>query len=77
PGSHPGARPGIGTRRRPPGGWVAPRGTRPGQARRRDVRPSPSPPPAGRTVRDRCKEDWAADEGGDLRGPIPGCLGWL
>ncbi|MED6253602.1 hypothetical protein ATANTOWER_015334 [Ataeniobius toweri] len=25
----------------------------------------------------RCKEDWAADEGGNLGGPIPGCLGWL
>ncbi|MED6237095.1 hypothetical protein ATANTOWER_018830 [Ataeniobius toweri] len=35
------------------------------------------PPPAGGTVRDRCKEDWAADEGGDLGGPIPRCLGWL
>ncbi|MEQ2223030.1 hypothetical protein ILYODFUR_032545, partial [Ilyodon furcidens] len=31
----------------------------------------------GGTVRDRCKEDWAADEGGDLGDPIPGCLGWL
>ncbi|MEQ2256445.1 hypothetical protein ILYODFUR_024281 [Ilyodon furcidens] len=32
PGSHPGARPGVWTRRRAPGGWVAPRRTRPGQA---------------------------------------------
>ncbi|MEQ2221688.1 Inactive phospholipase C-like protein 2 [Ilyodon furcidens] len=39
--------------------------------------PPVGPPPAGGTVRDRCKEDWAADEGGDLGGPIPGCLGWL
>ncbi|MEQ2287334.1 hypothetical protein AMECASPLE_011289, partial [Ameca splendens] len=29
---------------RAPGCWVAPRGTRPGQARRRDARPSPSMP---------------------------------
>ncbi|MEQ2288888.1 hypothetical protein AMECASPLE_027512 [Ameca splendens] len=29
------------------------------------------------TCRDRCKEDWAADKGGDLGSPIPGCLGWL
>ncbi|MED6268758.1 hypothetical protein CHARACLAT_025631 [Characodon lateralis] len=29
PGSHPGARPGVGTRRRVPGGLVAPRGTIP------------------------------------------------
>ncbi|MED6285873.1 hypothetical protein CHARACLAT_033630 [Characodon lateralis] len=31
-GSHPGARPGVGTRRRAPGGRVAPRGTLPGHA---------------------------------------------
>ncbi|KAK5622160.1 hypothetical protein CRENBAI_009068 [Crenichthys baileyi] len=31
----------------------------------------------GGTMRDQCKEDWVADEGGDLSGPIPGCLGWL
>ncbi|MED6275886.1 hypothetical protein CHARACLAT_031233 [Characodon lateralis] len=37
PGSHSGARPGVGTRQRAPGGWGAPRGTRPGQARTRDL----------------------------------------
>ncbi|MEQ2295481.1 hypothetical protein AMECASPLE_014837 [Ameca splendens] len=25
----------------------------------------------------QCKEDWVPDEGGNLGGPIPGCLGWL
>ncbi|KAK5612362.1 hypothetical protein CRENBAI_013198 [Crenichthys baileyi] len=39
--------------------------------------PAVGPPPAGGTVRDWCKEDWVANEGGDLSGPIPGCLGWL
>ncbi|MEQ2281510.1 hypothetical protein AMECASPLE_031109 [Ameca splendens] len=45
----------------------------------REMRDHPpvGPPPAGGTVRDRCKEDWVADEGGDLGGLIPGCLGWL
>ncbi|MED6252547.1 hypothetical protein ATANTOWER_013308 [Ataeniobius toweri] len=32
--------------------------------------------PSPNTVRDQCKEDWVADEGGDLCSPIPGCLGW-
>ncbi|MEQ2292277.1 Chitinase 1 [Ameca splendens] len=78
PGSHAGAMPGVETRRRAPGGWVANRGTRLDQAATRDSRPSPSgPPPAGGTMRDRCKEDWAADEGGDLGSPISRCLGWL
>ncbi|MED6256706.1 hypothetical protein ATANTOWER_005316 [Ataeniobius toweri] len=39
--------------------------------------PLVGPPPARGTMRDRCKEDRAADEGGDRGGPIPGCLGWL
>ncbi|MEQ2299077.1 hypothetical protein AMECASPLE_011833 [Ameca splendens] len=63
PGSHPGARPGVGTSRRVPGGLVAPCGTRLVHAQMRDASPSPSgPPPAGEIMRDRCKEDWAADE---------------
>ncbi|MEQ2255772.1 hypothetical protein ILYODFUR_017421 [Ilyodon furcidens] len=33
--------------------------------------PQVGPPPAGGTMKDRCKEDWAADEGGNLGGPIP------
>ncbi|KAK5602924.1 hypothetical protein CRENBAI_019534 [Crenichthys baileyi] len=50
----------------------------PENARKRDARPSPvGLPPAGGTVRDRCKEDWAADKGGGLNGSVPGCLGWL
>ncbi|MEQ2285809.1 hypothetical protein AMECASPLE_035685 [Ameca splendens] len=76
PGSHPGARPGVGTRRKAPGGGFLLAG--PGRAKPKRETPSPvGPPPAGETVRDQCKEDWAADEGGDLSGPIPGCLGWL
>ncbi|KAK5619016.1 hypothetical protein CRENBAI_004091 [Crenichthys baileyi] len=35
------------------------------------------PPPAAGTMRDWCKEDRVADEGGDLDGLISGCLGWL
>ncbi|MEQ2292594.1 hypothetical protein AMECASPLE_024619 [Ameca splendens] len=31
----------------------------------------------GGTMRDRCKEDRAADESGDLGDPITRCLGWL
>ncbi|MED6236952.1 hypothetical protein ATANTOWER_016728 [Ataeniobius toweri] len=52
----------------------------PGRAKpERETRGHPpvGPPPAGGTMRDRCKKDWAADEGGDLGGPISGCLGWL
>ncbi|KAK3519708.1 hypothetical protein QTP70_002679 [Hemibagrus guttatus] len=37
PGPHPGARPGVGGRRRAPGGRVFACGTRPGTARRKDV----------------------------------------
>ncbi|MED6250253.1 hypothetical protein ATANTOWER_027797 [Ataeniobius toweri] len=39
--------------------------------------PPVGPPPAGGTMTDQCKEDRAADEGGDLDDPISGCLGWL
>ncbi|KAK3505944.1 hypothetical protein QTP70_018870, partial [Hemibagrus guttatus] len=39
PGPHPGARPGVGARRRVPGGRVFACGTRPGTARRNDVGP--------------------------------------
>uniref|UniRef100_A0AAQ6IFT4 Endonuclease/exonuclease/phosphatase domain-containing protein n=1 Tax=Anabas testudineus TaxID=64144 RepID=A0AAQ6IFT4_ANATE len=39
PGPHPGARPGVGARRRAPGGWDLSHGTRPGAARRSDVGP--------------------------------------
>ncbi|KAK3561572.1 hypothetical protein QTP86_010655 [Hemibagrus guttatus] len=39
PGPHPGARPGVGARRRAPGGRVFACGTRPGTARRNDIGP--------------------------------------
>ncbi|KAI3361386.1 hypothetical protein L3Q82_013554 [Scortum barcoo] len=44
PGPHPGARPGVGARRRAPGGRVFAHGTRPGSARkwRHDVGPPSS-----------------------------------
>ncbi|MEQ2296322.1 hypothetical protein AMECASPLE_023659 [Ameca splendens] len=46
---------------------------RSGQARTRDARPYPSCPTTCRgTIRDWCKEDRAADEGGDLGGLISG-----
>ncbi|KAK7938962.1 hypothetical protein WMY93_002288 [Mugilogobius chulae] len=39
PGPHPGARPGVGARRRAPGGRVLAHGTRPGPARKGNVEP--------------------------------------
>ncbi|KAK3561363.1 hypothetical protein QTP86_030661, partial [Hemibagrus guttatus] len=39
PGPHPGARPGVGARRRAPGGRVFACGTQPGTARRKDIGP--------------------------------------
>ncbi|KAI3354709.1 hypothetical protein L3Q82_019204 [Scortum barcoo] len=42
PGPHPGARPGVGARRRVPGGRVFAHGTRPGSARNGDVGPPSS-----------------------------------
>ncbi|KAI3369614.1 hypothetical protein L3Q82_025324 [Scortum barcoo] len=42
PGPHPGARPGVGARRRAPGGRVFAHGTRPGSARNGDVGPPSS-----------------------------------
>ncbi|MED6268577.1 hypothetical protein CHARACLAT_023876, partial [Characodon lateralis] len=55
PGSHPGARPGVGTCRRAPGGRVAPHRTWPGQRETRG-HPPVGPPPAGGTVKDWCQE---------------------
>ncbi|KAK5610382.1 hypothetical protein CRENBAI_005703, partial [Crenichthys baileyi] len=52
----------------------------PGVARptERETRAIPrGPPPPGETVRAGAKGDWVADEGGDLGGPDPQCLGWL
>ncbi|KAK3515797.1 hypothetical protein QTP70_032936 [Hemibagrus guttatus] len=48
PGLHPGARPGVGARRRAPGGRVFACGTRPGTARRKDVGPPSRRPTARR-----------------------------
>ncbi|KAK3548413.1 hypothetical protein QTP70_012739 [Hemibagrus guttatus] len=60
PGPHPGARPGVGARRRAPGGRVFACGTRPGTARRKDVGP------ASRRPTTRRKEH---------KGPVPCVLG--
>ncbi|KAK3560274.1 hypothetical protein QTP86_004203 [Hemibagrus guttatus] len=60
PGPHPGARPGVGARRRAPGGRVFACGTRPGTARRKDVGP-PSRRPT------TCRKEH--------KGPVPCVLG--
>ncbi|KAI3366378.1 hypothetical protein L3Q82_000536 [Scortum barcoo] len=62
-GPHPGARPGVGARRRAPGGRVFAHGTRPGSARNGDVGPPSSRlthHPAGRSMRGRCNVVWVA-----------------
>ncbi|MED6269455.1 hypothetical protein CHARACLAT_033301 [Characodon lateralis] len=48
-----------------------------GSGRETRDHPPVGPPPAGGTMRDRCKEDLAVDEGGDLGGPIFRRLGCL
>ncbi|KAK3528665.1 hypothetical protein QTP70_007204 [Hemibagrus guttatus] len=60
PGPHPGARPGVGARRRAPGGRVFACGTRPGTARKNDVGP------LSRRPTTRKKEH---------KGPVPCVLG--
>ncbi|MED6256084.1 hypothetical protein ATANTOWER_019398 [Ataeniobius toweri] len=70
---HPGARPGVRTRR-----W-------PDYSTRDPARSSPNKRPKtvpqwahhlkGGTTSDRCKENWAADEGGDLDDTISRCFG--
>ncbi|KAI3361902.1 hypothetical protein L3Q82_002221 [Scortum barcoo] len=62
PGPHPGARPGVGARRRAPGGRVFAHGTRPGSARNGDVGPPSSrlTTTAGRSMRGRCNVVWVA-----------------
>ena len=67
PGPHPGARPGVGARRRAPGGRVFAHGTRPGTARRSDVGP-----PSSESRKGRCRVIWVAVVGGGLGDPIPG-----
>ncbi|MEQ2242799.1 hypothetical protein ILYODFUR_000419 [Ilyodon furcidens] len=58
----------------------------PGYSSRDPAGPSPNetrghppegPPLAWGTMRDRCKEDWAVGEGGDLNDLISRCLKWL
>ncbi|KAI3358337.1 hypothetical protein L3Q82_014780 [Scortum barcoo] len=66
-GPHPGARPGVGARRRAPGGWrVFAHGTRPGSARNGQmatwVRLPVGSPPAGRSMRGRCNVVWVASD---------------
>ncbi|KAK3514352.1 hypothetical protein QTP70_015881 [Hemibagrus guttatus] len=60
PGLHPGARPGVGARRRVPGGRVFACGTRPGTARRNNV----GPPSHGPTTHRK-----------EHKGPVPCVLG--
>ncbi|KAK3572306.1 hypothetical protein QTP86_030244 [Hemibagrus guttatus] len=60
PGPHPGARPGVGARRRVPGGRVFACGTRPGTARRNDVGPPSRRPTTHRK---------------EHKGPVPCVLG--
>ncbi|KAK3552409.1 hypothetical protein QTP86_011645 [Hemibagrus guttatus] len=60
PGPHPGTRPGVGARRRAPGGRVFACGTRPGTARRKDV----GPPSRRPTTRRK-----------EHKGPVPCVLG--
>ncbi|KAK3523785.1 hypothetical protein QTP70_010045 [Hemibagrus guttatus] len=60
PGPHPGVRPGVGARRRAPGGRVFACGNRPGTARRKDV----GPPSRRPTTRRK-----------EHKGPVPCVLG--
>ncbi|KAI3373394.1 hypothetical protein L3Q82_021942 [Scortum barcoo] len=61
PGPHPGARPGVGARRRAPGGRVFAHGTRPGSARNGDVGPPSSRLTTHRKVHEgRCNVVWVA-----------------
>ncbi|KAK3563826.1 hypothetical protein QTP86_002743 [Hemibagrus guttatus] len=60
PGPHPGARPGVGARRRAPGGRIFACGTRPGTDRRKDV----GPPSRRPTTRRK-----------EHKGPVPCVLG--
>ncbi|KAI3355764.1 hypothetical protein L3Q82_004337 [Scortum barcoo] len=74
PGPHPGARPGVGARRRAPGGRVFAHGTRPGSAQKMATwaRLPVGSPPAGRSMRGRCNVVWVAVVAGGLDDPIPG-----
>ncbi|KAI3358215.1 hypothetical protein L3Q82_003218 [Scortum barcoo] len=73
PGPHPGARPGVGARRRAPGGRVFAHGTRPGSARNGDV----GPPSSRLTTRRKVHEGpvqcglGSSSRGGGPRRPNP------
>ncbi|KAI3352098.1 hypothetical protein L3Q82_020908 [Scortum barcoo] len=72
PGPHPGARPGVGARRRAPGGRVFAHGTRPGSARNGDV----GPPSSRLTTRRKVHEGpvqcgLGSSRGGGPRRPNP------
>ncbi|KAI3356989.1 hypothetical protein L3Q82_003619 [Scortum barcoo] len=78
-GPHPGARPGVGARRRAPGGRVFAHGTRPGSARNGDV----GPPSSRLTTRRKVHEGPVQCGLGSSRGkwgasddPIPGPKLW-
>ncbi|MED6278484.1 hypothetical protein CHARACLAT_024365 [Characodon lateralis] len=78
PGSYPGARPGVGTCQQAlVAGLLLVGPGRAKPARKTHGHPPVGPPPAGGTIRDWCKEDREADEGGDFDDPISGCLNWL
>ncbi|KAK7940110.1 hypothetical protein WMY93_003436 [Mugilogobius chulae] len=68
PGPHPGARPGVGARRRAPGGRVLAHGTRPGPARKGNVEP-PSRRPTTRRKDHRGRVQCVLGGG---RGEVPG-----
>uniref|UniRef100_A0A671VTV6 Reverse transcriptase domain-containing protein n=1 Tax=Sparus aurata TaxID=8175 RepID=A0A671VTV6_SPAAU len=67
PGPHPGARPGVGARRRAPGGRVSAHGTRPGAARTSNV----GPPSRGLTTRGRVQKGPVQRDMGGGRGRGP------
>ena len=67
PGPHPGARPGVGARRRAPGGWVCAHRTRPGPARKSDV----GPPSSELTTRRRVQKGPVQWDLGGSRGRGP------
>ncbi|KAI3374208.1 hypothetical protein L3Q82_006066 [Scortum barcoo] len=74
-GPHPGARPGVGARRRAPGGRVFAHGTRPGSAQPEMATwarlPVGSPPPAGRSMRGPVQCGLGSSRGREPRRPNP------
>ncbi|KAI3363847.1 hypothetical protein L3Q82_001448 [Scortum barcoo] len=77
PGPHPGARPGVGARRRAPGGRVFAHGTRPGSARNgNDVGPPSSRLTTRRKIHEGLVQCGLFSSGGGLDDPIPGPKLW-